>query len=259
MDDKAEKPRSPLRALHDFDRQDTRRAECEHFKSFQYLAPEIRSDNIQHADSPDFRIALDGRVVGVEHTQLFKRHGSQDVESAQDRILDLVCTEAAGLDLPPAHVTLFFNLRKPLKAAHRKKIASAVVAIIKRSMPGDRQSTEIEGQVGQPPEVDLILINRHWDGPSNWCWQEAVRIDSDVRSLVQEAIIKKAGQLSSYLKFCTECWLLIVADSFRKSGGLAFEECSRAHVFDSPFARTYILDYGKGRLHRLRTESPETT
>lgn len=66
-------------------------------------------------------------------------------------------------------------------------------------------------------------------------------------------ISKKANLLSTYLNACDECWLLLVADGLRPSGKFDFGQHFCAHVFVSPFARTYVLDFGKGKLRPLTT------
>jgi hypothetical protein len=228
--------------------------ECEYFRSFRYFEPDIQSGSVTHDDTPDFRAEVGDRVVGIEISRLFKPTGRQDVESTQDRILDEVCRMAQEQGLPIAHVTLFFNLQRTLDGAARSRIAHGAVRVIAEQMPAEGESVELESVRGQPREVDLITVNRvhcHW--PGRWTWLEAGTIEREPARLVQEAIDRKARKLPSYLELCSECWLVLVADSFRVSGKLAFDESSQAQVFSSPFARTYLLDFGRGRLHRLRT------
>ncbi len=228
--------------------------ECVYFKSFRYFEPEIQSGSITHDDSPDFRVDVGDRVVGVEVTRLFKPEGGQDVESTQERILEEACRKAQERELPPAHVTLFFNLPGPLDSAARSRIADAVVRVVAEHMPADGKSVELERAPGQPREVDLIMVNRiYCRAPGRWEWLEAGTIERDPARLVQEAIDRKAERLSNYLECCSECWLLLVADSFRGSGKLAFDDSCQSRIFLSPFARTYVLDFGKGRLYQLRT------
>ncbi len=228
--------------------------ECEYFNSFRYFEPEIQSSTITHADSPDFRVNVSDRVVGVEVTRLFKPEGRQDIESTQERIFEEACRNAQEQKLPPAHVTLYFNLRGALGSAARSRIARAVVRVVTEQMPGDGESVQLEGAPAQPREVDLITVNRmHCRAPGRWTWIETTTIKGDAVRVIQEAIVRKAENLSTYLERCSECWLLLVADFFRTSGNLAFDDGCQSHVFVSPFARTYVLDFGRGRLYPLRT------
>lgn len=247
--------RSALRSPSDFNRQDNRQMEREYFNSFRYFETEIQLGNITQDESPDFRVDFSDRVVGVEVTRLFKPGREQAVESTQERILEEACRKAEELALPPAHVTLFFNLSGSIdRAGARRRIADAVVRVVAEQMPADGQSIEIERAPAQPREVDLITVNRiHCRAPGRWAWLNAGTIERDPACLVQEAIARKAEKLSSYLQRCSECRLLLVADSFRASGKLAFDDTCQSHIFMSPFARTYVLDFGKGRLYPLRT------
>ena len=142
--------RSALRSPFDFNWQDTSKMESEYFKSFRYFEPEIQSGSTTHDDSPDFRVNVSDRVVGVEVTRLFKPEGRQDVESTQERILEEACRRAQEQELPPAQVTLFFNLSGPLCSAACTRIADAVVRVVGEQMPADGESVELERAPSQP-------------------------------------------------------------------------------------------------------------
>jgi hypothetical protein len=246
--------RQALQSRVDFDRRDGRQMECEYFTSFRYFEPVIQSGTVTHDDSPDFLVEFSDRIVGVEITQLFRPESGRVIEGTQERILEEACRKAQDQNLPAAHVTLFFNLREPPDTAARRRIADAVVGVVAARMPPAGESVALEGVPGQPREVDLIAVNRVHCGPhGRWTWLEAGAIDGNAICVVQKAITQKSERLSSYLERCHECWLLLVADSFRTSGRLAFDDCCTSHVFMSPFARTYVLDFGKGQLHRLQT------
>jgi hypothetical protein len=245
--------------------------EAAHFRSFYHFEPAIRSAHnfepgiqfkldaqsgiITHADKPDFRIRAGNKIIGVEVRRLFISPDGPAIESTQESIFDEACHEAERLNLPPAAVTLFFNLRRPLHIADRRRITDAVVQVVADNMPADGDWAQLDHRPGQPPEVDLIQIDRQ-------CRREVGRwradfefsvIESNVSDIVQKAITEKAARLPTYLKACDECWLLLVADSFKASGNLKFDEAGQKHTLLSPFTRTYALDFGRGRLHHLET------
>lgn len=227
--------------------------ECEYFASFRHFEPEIQSGSVTYSDDPDFRVDVGGRIIGVEVTRLFKPEGKQDVESTKERIFEAACRKAQEQKLPPADVTMFFTLHGSLNSAARSRIADAVVRVVAEQMPAEGETIDLVGCPGQPPEVDLIIANRiHCCAPGRWLWNEGGKVEKDVAHVVQEAIDGKAERLSSYLERCSECWLLLVADSFRAPSKLAFDNSCQSHVFVSPFARTFVLDFGKGRLYRLQ-------
>jgi hypothetical protein len=271
MVQKTPKSRSTLRAPYDLDRRNGHCMEAAHFRSFYYFEPDIQSGhhcepNIQfkldiqsgvitHADSPDFRIRVGNNIIGVEVRKLFTSLDGPALESTQESIFDQACRKAERLNLPPADVTLFFNLRRPLREADRRRIADAVVQVVADNMPADGDTAQLEHRPGQPSEVDLIQINRgsrrevgRWRADFKFS-----EIESNRPDIVQKAITEKAARLLTYLTACDECWLLLVADSFKASGNLEFGAVGQTHTFSSPFTRTYVLDFGRGRLHRLET------
>lgn len=260
-----------MRAPYDLDRRNGHCMEAAHFRSFYHFEPDIQSSHhsepgiqykldiqsgvIRHADGPDFRIRMGNNIVGVEVTRLFTSQDGPALESTQESIFDGACRKAERLNLPPADVTLFFNLRRPLRAADRQRITDAIVQVVADNMPAHGDTVQLEHRPGQPSEVDLIQIHRQ-------CRREVGRwradfefsvIESNVSDIVQKAITEKAARLPAYLKACEECWLLLVADSFKASGNLKFGEAGQKHAFLSPFTRTYALDFGRGCLHRLET------
>ena len=224
-------------------------------QSSHQLELDIQSGRITHADSPDFRILAGDNIIGVEVRGLFTSPDGPAIESTQESIFDQACRRAECLNLPPASVTLFFNLRKPLRVAARTRIANAVIRVVAENMPADGETVDLEGRSGQPAEVDQILISRrHCRPPGRWRADFKFNaIERNMSDIVQEAITEKAARLPTYRKACDECWLLLVADSFTASGNLEFGEASQTHTFSSPFTRTYVLDFGRGRLHRLET------
>jgi hypothetical protein len=247
--------RSMLRAPYDFDRRNKHCKEAAYFRSFYHFEPDIQSGVITHADSPDFRIRAGDNIIGVEVTGLFTSPDGPALESTQERIFDQACRKAERLNLPPAGVILFFNLRKPLRVADCRRIAHAVVKVVADNMPADGDMAELEHRPGQPSEVDLIHIERQYRREVGR-WRADYKfsaIERNISDIVQEAITKKTARLTTYRKACDECWLLLVADSFMASGNLEFGEVNQTHTFSSPFMRTYVLDFGRGRLQPLKT------
>lgn len=228
--------------------------ELEYFSSFQFFESDVRSLAFDQTEAPDFRTTEVRPSIGIEVTRLFRRGARPDMESSKDRILDDARSIAEVMNLPPADVTLFFSFEGTVAAADRLRIAKGAVEVIAANMPSEGAHTHLEYCTGQPPEVDLILINRvHCGVHGEWRWLEAGKVEYDVFGLIDAAIGRKSDKLEEYLKACDECWLLLVGDSFRPSGKLAIDKHGAHQEFESPFSRTYFLDFGRGQLHRLKT------
>ena len=232
--------------------------EHEYFRSFQYFEPDLHSGTIvMHAgrkQGPDFLVEVGNDLIGIEVSRLYTPLADPAIESAEDGILAAACSKAEQIKIPPAHVTLFFNVQRPLRAADRSRIADAVVRVVADNMPAAGENAELEGRAGQPSEVDLILINRYRPREvGRWArGPEFNTIETDISDPVGDSIRKKTNRLPKYLQTgCDECWLLLVADSFRASGNLALAETRQIDPYSSPFARTYLLDFRRGDLYRL--------
>jgi hypothetical protein len=152
----------------------------------------------------------------------------------------------------PARVSLFFCLQGPLRAKPRLKIARRVAQVVHDNMPPEGESVQLECRIGQPIAVDAISINRLQPVDRHrWTWPEVGVVETNAIPLFEAAIKKKATKLDDCLQNCDECWLLIVAPSFKPSGMIHPDKHSLSHTYASPFSRTYFLDFGHGRLSPL--------
>jgi hypothetical protein len=232
--------------------------ERQHLHSFQCLCSDFPKGDLQNSERPDFLILAETqRKIGIEHTQVFKAGGGtkspqQGIEATKEEITVAARRFSERLSSPPAHVSLFFNLGRPLKTKARVEIAQAVAQVVHDKMPPEGQSIEL-GPSSQLIAVDSILISRvHPVDRHVWGWPEFGFARTDAIALLEGAINEKAKRLHDYLDRCDECWLLIVAPSFKPAGMIHPDEHSLAHVYLSPFNRTYFLDFGLGNLFQLR-------
>ena len=233
--------------------------------SFRYFCPDLQSGEIFDDESPDFIIKIGQRRIGVEITEIFvdagrNRNSRQAIAAARDRITATARDIAIELGTPPASVTLFFNWTKPLLRRRELQIAEAVARVVHDNMPPEGENGELECRYDsvQPTEVDLILVNRAYPvSEHRWSWTEASRVERNAIRYVEDAICKKINVYRGCSGKCDECWLLIVSPSPNASGGIRPDEASLAHIYRSPFDRSYVFDDAFGRLYRLNTLSSE--
>jgi hypothetical protein len=232
-----------------------------YLNSLRHFCDDFPEGQIKCGETPDFLIQTGGRRIGIEITKIFLDNGTrkaslQSVEAARDRITSLARNFAIERGTPPVSVTLFFNWTLPL---HRKKetsIAGAVAQTVHNNLPSPGENVDLECHYGsnQPNEVDEILVNRAYPVTEHkWRWMEYSRIEREAEEHLQQAINRKIDTLYACLDKCEECWLLIVANSFRASGNIKPNEESFSYLYGSPFSRTYFFDNGLGRLALLRT------
>jgi hypothetical protein len=242
--------------------------ERQHFHSFQCLCSDFPMGDLRESETPDFlMVTKTQRKIGIELTQVFKVNGktkfpSQSIEATKEGITVASRMYSEKLNLSPAHVSLFFSLRRYLKAKTQLEIARRVAQVVRDNMPPEGGSVQLDygigGSPGQPIEVDTILINRvHPVDHHLWTWPEFSAAQTDAIALLEGAIKEKARRLDDYLRRCDECWLLIVAPSFKPSGMIHPDKHSLSHTYASPFSRTYFLDFGRGSLFRLRGDGSQ--
>jgi hypothetical protein len=238
--------------------------ELGYLNSLRHFCGDFPDGQIVCAETPDFIIETDGQRIGVEVTKVFLNDGNQktsiqSIEAARDRTTSLARNFAIELGTSPLSVTLFFNWTLPLHRRRETAIARAVARTVHESLPPIGENADLECHYGSipPREVDQILINRADPVDDHeWKWMEFSRIERDATTYLSNAINRKARKFHFCLNKCDECWLLVVANSFRRSGNIKPNEQSFSHLYLSPFTRTYFFDNGLGRLTLLKTSPP---
>jgi len=239
-----------------------KKLERQYLDSFKYLCIDFPHGELEDSrEVPDYVVCTVNKRIGIEIVRIYETGGSlkhtpQAVEATKESITVAAREYAENWDLPPVHVTLFFTLQRHLGNNMVQNLAQRVAHIVRDYMPPVGGSVKIEyvdgRHKGQPIEVDLILINRvHPVDRHEWIWMEMGEPRRDAIQLIQQAIDEKSPKLGDYLRSCDECWLLIVAPSFKPSGMIHPDARSLSHSYNSPFSRTYFLDYGRGSVATL--------
>jgi hypothetical protein len=239
------------------------RDEWQYLHSFQHLCRDFPSGEIRKHEGPDFLITTGaGHTIGIEIGRVYKDYSKtseQSVEATKEAIT--VAARAYCEDVlksPPAFVSLYFTLSRHMKPKACQEIAQRVARAVHENIPPVGESVKLEYRSGglQPIEVDLIIIGRDYPrATSKWIWPEYASIQTDAISKLEHRIDEKNKKLPSYLWHCDDCWLLIVAQSFKSSGNIHPDEHSISYTYASSFSRTYFLDYGLGDLFLLRDKN----
>jgi hypothetical protein len=72
---------------------------------------------------------------------------------------------------------------------------------------------------------------------------------------LQQVIDAKNARYETYLDYCDECWLLIVANGGRPSGLFESSDKTKSRVYHSLFERTFFLEAFDSLLLELMTTS----
>jgi hypothetical protein len=245
--------------------------ERRHLHSFRHLCEDFPAGELIEGETPDFLVITStGRKIGIEHTQVFKKDGTDETaeqsdETTKDFITTAAKRHAEFLGVSPAHVTLFFNpqylrrttgaKRRFLTKAEKQRIAESIAVFVGTHMPEQGSSVECDWRPGQPRQVDLIQINRVYPvDRHNWRCLEYNAIQYNAIERFQDAITRKSKMYAACRRKCDECWLLLVADSFQSSGNIHPDATSLSHVYTSSFNQIYFLDFGLGCVLPLNAE-----
>lgn len=251
--------------------------EAWHFEMFRHHVDDlpigdvihVETDPSKHPDgAPDFLVRAVTNCVGIELTRLYKPTNpdmpiQQAIEADIDEVIRLAQSEYQSGTAPPLHVSLFFTRQREIDRSKRLEIATDLVTIVCNNVPEpgcriilEERDCELRSIIDF---IDRIHIDRnqyqrrhHWHSvQAAWVWKDCI-------DAIQQAISRKALKLPTYLTHCDECWLLVVADSLRPSGAIYLDDVSRQYLYESPFARTYFVDTGLGRVDRLSTRNVDS-
>lgn len=188
-------------------------------------ASRVALDIVEEREEPDFLVRFEGRLVGVEVTQLYVSHDAngplpQAQESISDRIVARArqMYEAAGA--PPAHVSVCFAPRRELRQVDRDSTARQLASFV--SGLNLKAWERVDWHPGHEPSLldEISFVHTlgiptkemaHWT-VARAGWVAPVTVDA-----LQSRVNEKASRLSNYQRDLAENWLLVVADGMKPS------------------------------------------
>jgi hypothetical protein len=209
-------------------------------------------------ESPDFLLEFDGRIVGLEVTQLFvpDHPGASRPadESAIDEIVDRArqsYLEAGGKML---QVRFAFFSREGFAGVRRVDAANAIADFLLHMdtpLEGTWQyDRRVMGFDRLPPQLVSITA---WADPTNmfphWTASKAGWVSPLDTAAVQPSVDEKASRIARYREVAPEVWLLLAIEGRRASQ--FFELRADPPTIRSPFDRTYLYLGFEGAVHLL--------
>ena len=151
--------------------------------------------------------------------------------------------------MPPIQASFFFSTQIDTNRKQRIELGREITRAVCKNIPQENESLRFCysdcHRLGFPDEINTVFLYRYDYIDQHRCHlTEAGESISDCRKILQRAINEKAEKLPSYKydKNLTACWLFIVADGLKPSSFFNINESSTAHIYSSPFDRTYFLD-----------------
>jgi hypothetical protein len=244
-----------------------RREERAHLELFMELFDGSPMRLLSHDDNPDFLVEHEGRTVGIEHTEFFRRRNRSskrpytpaELEGIQRDIIRKAMKLYVDQGNLPVVVTVWFDPgMKRTKLARGRSEAIAVelsqfVAEWVRTAP----SPDAEPMPGNRiPEISHLSIYR---GHSAWSKGDPSLVGPSSVSEFQGTIDEKNTKYDVYRQNCDECWLIIAADRFNPAQGFDFSQDDSAlrYCYRSRFERVFFLELGGRWLRELAHRVPD--
>jgi hypothetical protein len=202
-------------------------------------------------ENPDFVIDAGSSRIGVELTRLF-HHGAAAVarESDQASIVLRAQAIATSKHCPPLLVFVQFRPDSVIGKKRVQPLAEELAREVAANMPAVGETAHTSRL---PPEVWEIRIARPRPTfTANWQASRVGIVPLDFRLALQNSLDTKRDRLSSYLKRCDECWLVVVAPGTSPSAFVEIDGPTREALFDFAFARCFMLDGFNGRYFELQ-------
>lgn len=208
-------------------------------------------------EAPDFIVSIDGKLVGVEITELFVSHerGSktmQAYESISSRIVISAQELYQHSKMPPAHVTVCFNSGVDLSNLNRDKTAKALSEFVQKLNLSEWQRVDWRSEDMDESLPDDIAFVHALGVPSfdlaHWTVARAGWVAPLSITTLQSCVDKKARRLKDYQKTIAENWLIVVADATKPSQNIQAVNEFNAKSISSPFARTFFYRYPDSKI-----------
>lgn len=213
-----------------------------------------------HSDSPDFLVELNGRHIGIEHTQFFLPPEPGDSPQQQlDALQELAVEQAQRLfhaaGGPALYVSVQFDHgRTPSSKAQAYDLGKRLASVVRRNgWPASPEEATFEPWRDLPEVCAYSVMNsvdgvdELWQGGSGG-WVAPVGTPH-----VEAVLAAKGARYQRYAERAADHWLLIVNDPFRGGTPCQISEGAATARYTFPFDRAFWFQYPYGpvtELHR---------
>ncbi|GLQ29953.1 hypothetical protein [Litoribrevibacter albus] len=203
------------------------------------------------SESPDFLFPLDGKLVGLEHSELFleRDYPLQATESIEDDILKFAQVYANSKQYFNTRTKVIFGNVKGLREKQRELLAKKIADTVQSKWLSSHREEYKQLRFNMPIE-EVKSIYTTFIPPNIGCHFVAARagwVKPTATEEAYKAIESKSKKLKKYRKNCDEVWLLLVADGTNPSSLLGktdgIELVKSLHGFDKVYFMFYITKY----------------
>jgi hypothetical protein len=222
-----------------------------YIEAFANAYPAFPSGRMDKSENPDFLVHNGEDVLGIELTRIFRKSRHElspmrEQESLRERIADIAKSEYDERDLPPVHVSVFFDDQHILRKADVRRIAEKLVALVVRLMPEPGYSCEEEydwiNREYFPEEVlHVIVRRREYMTASFWSTPLAAFLPQVGPEEIQAEIAKKEQKLDLYLRSCARAWLVLLSHGEGLSSIIAVSSEALSAKYLTRFERVFLF------------------
>lgn len=211
--------------------------------------------------APDLILHSANKKIGIEVTEMWQEWSKGVDPTEQEGFRSYIVRKAQKFykktGNPNVSVSVFFSHSHPLKKDDVRSIIEKLVEIVCRNIPDkDLGKWEIQNYGNSlPDQVSSLRVVRRDASRLHWkkIWSTYVP-DLPARQVAQR-LERKEPNLPGYLKFCDECWLVMVVGGFSASSTLAatfdVTDDVTARTYNSNFGRVICFDRAMRKGHRL--------
>jgi hypothetical protein len=200
-------------------------------------------------ESPDFEIALDGRRIGVEITELFAENpqGLPPLQAHESLSAEITVAAKALYEKdgePHVHVSIGFFTTVQVPRAQKNKLASAIATLVRRLVQkdGDHVVWDNNYEDDQLEGVAYLNVLRVANQEhSHWSVSRGGFFAPLELSTITSRISEKLQRLAAYRRKFPEIWLVVAIDGSRPSQFFDLRNIPDMTAIESDFDRTYFF------------------
>lgn len=212
----------------------------------------LQAEIVEAREAPDFIISVDGKLTGLEVTELFVSDtpGGESLQAGES-ISSLIATnaqrmyQAAGGS--PVNLSMCFYPGMSLRTINRDKAARAICDFVLALGITTSEHIDWRPENCEDPQIQLpeqIAFVHALGVPSfdmaHWAVARAGWVAPLREAPLQQRINEKAKRISAYQNAIPINWLLVVADAMKPSSLIEVKPDFATNNLQSPFDRTFF-------------------
>jgi len=218
-------------------------------------------------EKPDFLIKGKDNVLGIEHTEFFRKkshkekHSPRKKEAFREKIISDAQNLCEQRGVSPLEVKVLFKSLEHLSGEKvQAELSESIANSVEHACHEKREGIfRLTGSELGIPEIYLISVIRgtldgqtwrikHW-----WYEVKASWINRNFISELQACINWKNDRYIEYRGKCGQCWLLIVTNRSKDSQAFEITKEILQYKYTSLFERTFYMEVLFKEIYELTT------